>query len=101
MKSNCLADNNFYNGKLNQGHKIDSSNHHSLEYNSQNYFHKYYILPFTIGGFLYISLVGIIPEIIEEKNFKTSFYQILSFFIGILFIYCLIQIESIFPSLFI
>ena len=48
-----------------------------------------WILPFTSGGFLYISLVGIIPEIVKEENVKISFKQFIAFTVGILFIYIL------------
>ncbi len=54
------------------------------------------ILPFTIGGFLYVALVGIIPEIVQEEDFKISFKQLIFFLIGILFIYALSEIEHVF-----
>jgi zinc transporter ZupT len=57
------------------------------------------VLPFTIGGFLYISLVGIVPEIVEEQDKKISILQMFSFLFGVLFIYCLVQIEHILPGL--
>ena len=59
-----------------------------------------FILPFTIGGFLYIALVGIIPEIVEEKDPKISILQLVSIIFGIVFIYGLVQVESILPSYF-
>ena len=58
------------------------------------------VLCFTTGGFLYIALVGIIPEIIEEKDIKTSFLQLLSFCFGVILIYGLITIESVLPAIF-
>ena len=51
-----------------------------------------WILPFTSGGFLYISLVGIIPDLVKESNSNISFKQLISFIIGILFIYVLASV---------
>lgn len=62
--------------------------------------HASIFLPFTIGGFLYISLVGIVPEIVEEPDIKDSVLRMLSFLVGIIFIYVLVQIESILPMFF-
>lgn len=53
-----------------------------------------FMLPFTIGGFLYISLVGIIPEIVEEEDRKTFIAQLISVFVGILFIYLIVSLEE-------
>ncbi len=46
-----------------------------------------FILPFTAGGFLYVSLVSILVEIKNEKNFRDSIKQILFLELGILVIY--------------
>ena len=46
-----------------------------------------FIFPFTAGGFLYVSLVGILVEIKNEKNFRDSIKQILFLELGILVIY--------------
>lgn len=51
-----------------------------------------WILPFTSGGFLYIALVGILPDIINETNLNTSIKQILSLKLGILVIYLFSQL---------
>lgn len=48
-----------------------------------------WILPFTSGGFLYISLVGIVPDILKEKNFLVSVKQFMSLVFGIVIIYVL------------
>ena len=56
------------------------------------------VIPFTIGGFLYISLVGIIPEIVEETDKKLSIFQLFSVAFGVFFIYCLVRIEHIIPD---
>lgn len=61
--------------------------HHSHHHGSM-------ALPFTIGGFIYISLVGIVPEIVEETDRKTSIFQLIAFISGVVFIYLLVQIES-------
>ena len=67
-------------------HKNDRNGHGSV------------ILPFTIGGFLYIALVGIIPEIVAEKDRKTSFLQLIALIMGVLFIYALTKIENYLPK---
>ena len=81
-----------------------SSTNHYLEQHHHNHIHTEnevsFILPFTIGGFLYIALVGIIPEIVEEEDNKTSLLQLVSIALGIFFIYALVQIESILPTYF-
>jgi zinc transporter ZupT len=58
-----------------------------------------FALPFTIGGFLYISLVGIVPEIVEETDRNISLLQLFSFISGVIFIYFLVEIENSLPSL--
>ncbi len=61
--------------------------------------HRSFILPFTIGGFLYIALVGIIPEIVEEADHNVSLKQLFYFIVGVLFIFLLTQIEALIPYL--
>jgi zinc transporter 13 len=46
-----------------------------------------WILPFSSGGFLYISMANILPEIIAERNLVISIKQILSMTLGIFVIY--------------
>ena len=46
-----------------------------------------WILPFSSGGFLYISMANILPEMINEKDITISIKQILSMFLGIMVIY--------------
>ncbi|XP_069037632.1 zinc transporter ZIP13 isoform X2 [Lepisosteus oculatus] len=42
-----------------------------------------WILPFTSGGFLYIALVNVVPELLEETNPRNSLQQVLLLFCGI------------------
>lgn len=42
-----------------------------------------WILPFTAGGFLYIALVGVMPELLQEKNPWDSLWQLLFILCGI------------------
>ncbi|XP_048887467.1 zinc transporter ZIP13 [Brienomyrus brachyistius] len=42
-----------------------------------------WILPFTSGGFLYIALVNIVPDLLEESNPRCSLLQILLLCCGI------------------
>ncbi|XP_030622192.1 zinc transporter ZIP13 [Chanos chanos] len=43
-----------------------------------------WILPFTSGGFLYIALVNVVPDLLEETNPRHSLLQILLLCCGIL-----------------
>lgn len=88
QKQSCAAANGFESSLL-KNQNLDNHNHGS------------FVLPFTIGGFLYISLVGIIPEIVEETNKKLSLIQLLSVLCGTLFIYSLVQIEHIIPGYYV
>lgn len=42
-----------------------------------------WILPFTSGGFLYIALVNVVPDLLEESNLRHSLLQILLIFCGV------------------
>uniref|UniRef100_A0A0B8RVC0 Zinc transporter ZIP13 n=1 Tax=Philothamnus irregularis TaxID=1899461 RepID=A0A0B8RVC0_9SAUR len=42
-----------------------------------------WILPFTSGGFLYIALVNVVPDLLEEKNVWNSVQQVLCLCAGI------------------
>ncbi|XP_075693939.1 zinc transporter ZIP13 [Rhinoderma darwinii] len=42
-----------------------------------------WILPFTSGGFLYIALVNVLPDLLEEKNTRNSLIQVLLISCGI------------------
>nr|XP_057934579.1 zinc transporter ZIP13 isoform X2 [Doryrhamphus excisus] len=42
-----------------------------------------WILPFTSGGFLYIALVNVVPDLLEESSFRHSLVQILLIFCGV------------------
>ncbi|XP_078404941.1 zinc transporter ZIP13 [Cetorhinus maximus] len=42
-----------------------------------------WILPFTSGGFLYIALVSVVPDLLQEKDVWNSVYQMLLLFSGI------------------
>ena len=46
-----------------------------------------WVLPFTSGGFLYISLVGIIPDLLKQANLSVSIKQTTSLFFGMFVIY--------------
>lgn len=43
-----------------------------------------WILPFTAGGFIYISTVSIIPELLEDSNFLQSIKEIFAMLAGVL-----------------
>ncbi|XP_056134391.1 zinc transporter ZIP13 [Lampris incognitus] len=42
-----------------------------------------WILPFTSGGFLYIALVNVVPDLLEESSFRHSILQILLICCGV------------------
>ncbi|XP_060715490.1 zinc transporter ZIP13 isoform X2 [Tachysurus vachellii] len=42
-----------------------------------------WILPFSSGGFLYIALVSVVPDLLEETNIRNSLLQILLIFCGV------------------
>ncbi|KAI5088707.1 zinc transporter ZIP13 [Silurus meridionalis] len=42
-----------------------------------------WILPFSSGGFLYIALVNVVPDLLQETNFRHSLLQILLIFCGV------------------
>ncbi|XP_029937147.1 zinc transporter ZIP13 isoform X1 [Myripristis murdjan] len=42
-----------------------------------------WILPFTSGGFLYIALVNVVPDLLEESSFRHSLLQILLICCGV------------------
>ncbi|XP_076585657.1 zinc transporter ZIP13 [Chaetodon auriga] len=42
-----------------------------------------WILPFTSGGFLYIALVNVVPDLLEESSLRQSVLQILLIFCGV------------------
>lgn len=46
-----------------------------------------WILPFTSGGFLYIALVNIVPELLREKDPWLSLKQLVSLIVGVLVIF--------------
>jgi zinc transporter ZupT len=70
-----------------------NTSHLSPNHIDSQHHHNSIALPFTIGGFLYIALVGIVPEIVEEEDRKISLIQLASFISGVIFIYLLVQVE--------
>ncbi|ESO90345.1 hypothetical protein LOTGIDRAFT_123666, partial [Lottia gigantea] len=43
-----------------------------------------WILPFTSGGFLYIALVTVVPELLQEKRGRESIKQVIGLISGVL-----------------
>ncbi|XP_049573884.1 zinc transporter ZIP13 isoform X1 [Syngnathus scovelli] len=43
----------------------------------------FWILPFTSGGFLYIALVNVVPDLLEESSLRDSLLQALLIFSGV------------------
>jgi len=46
-----------------------------------------FLLPFAAGGFIYISMSDLIPELHKEKSLKKSFINFLMFVVGLAFMY--------------
>ena len=53
------------------------------------------VLSFTAGGFIYIALVSVIPELLAESstNFKQSLYQIVAMVSGVYMMVLVAQFE--------
>ena len=52
-----------------------------------------WILPIAAGGFIYIAVADLIPELQKTKELKYSILQILSFVLGILAMIALLLLE--------
>ena len=52
-----------------------------------------WILPFAAGGFIYIAIADLMPELHKTKNLKFSLYQIFAVLLGVLSMLILILIE--------
>jgi zinc and cadmium transporter len=52
-----------------------------------------YIVPITAGGFIYIALSGLMPELHKEQGIKRSFIQLLAIIIGLGLMYVLLFAE--------
>ncbi len=53
----------------------------------------FYILPFAAGGFIYIAIADLIPELHKTIGVKYSIYQIISVTIGVLAMLALVLLE--------
>ncbi|KAL3863120.1 hypothetical protein ACJMK2_004893 [Sinanodonta woodiana] len=47
-----------------------------------------WILPFTSGGFIYIALVTVVPDLMDEKHGSESVKQVVTMLLGIFAMYC-------------
>lgn len=52
-----------------------------------------WILPFTAGGFIYISTVSIIPELLEDSKFWQSIKEIIAMLVGVLLMVAIAGVE--------
>jgi len=52
-----------------------------------------FMLPFTIGGFIYIALTDLIPELHKELSFKNTLWQVLGLLGGIGVMFSLLFLE--------
>lgn len=53
------------------------------------------LLPFTAGGFVYLSSCTILPEILATNGgMKVRFFQLISFAVGVAFLYAAGQMEE-------
>ncbi|OGD64411.1 hypothetical protein A2215_04355 [Candidatus Berkelbacteria bacterium RIFOXYA2_FULL_43_10] len=52
-----------------------------------------YIVPLTAGGFIYIALSGLVPELHKEQGVRRSFVQLLAIIAGLGVMYILLFIE--------
>lgn len=51
------------------------------------------IIPITAGGFIYISLSGLVPELHKEQNISKSLTQFISMVFGFIIMFLLINLE--------
>lgn len=52
-----------------------------------------WVLPFTAGGFIYISTVSIIPELLTDSSFQQSVKEIFALLAGVLMMVIVAQFE--------
>ena len=52
-----------------------------------------WILPFAAGGFIYIAIADLMPELHKTKNLKFSLYQIFAVLLGVLSMFALLLVE--------
>ena len=52
-----------------------------------------WLIPFTAGGFIYISLSDLIPELHKEQGLKSSFFQFIFATLGVLVMVGLLRLE--------
>jgi zinc and cadmium transporter len=52
-----------------------------------------YIVPLTAGGFIYIALSGLVPELHKESGTKKSFVQLIAILVGLAAMYLLLLVE--------
>lgn len=53
----------------------------------------HYILPLAAGGFIYIALAELVPELNNKQTVSSSFFQIVAVLFGILIMYLLLDIR--------
>jgi len=53
-----------------------------------------WIIPFTAGGFIYISTVNIIPELFNETNIKQTILEIIAMVFGVFLMVIITFLES-------
>ncbi len=54
-----------------------------------------YILPLAAGGFIYIALADLVPELNIQASFKKSIYQVISLLIGLLIMVLLLDVNTL------
>lgn len=53
-----------------------------------------WLLPFTAGGFLYIALVSIVPQLLEETNFLHSMMEVAAIILGVIVMAMVTMVEK-------
>ncbi|MBN1118777.1 MAG: ZIP family metal transporter [Bacteroidales bacterium] len=56
---------------------------------------SHYILPLAAGGFIYIALADLVPELNSTVNNKSSFFQILSLIAGVFLMWLLLDLHTL------
>lgn len=52
-----------------------------------------WVLPFTAGGFIYIAMVSVIPELLANTTFWQSIKEVTAMFVGVYMMVLVAQYE--------
>ena len=53
-----------------------------------------WILPFTAGGFIYVAMVSVLPELLENSSLKRSVAEIAAMVVGVSLMMAITWVEE-------